>query len=122
MPDTGGVLNAEIVAWLKRPGEQVEEEEALCLVAWGGQRAEITAPARGVLRMIAVGAGKTVAAGNSLALIDIGVRALGGPPSPVPPPRHDPPTPPEPTELRPPPTPRFPRAGVDVSPDRNIIV
>ena len=73
MPATGGVSSAELVAWLKRPGERVEPEEALCLVEWDGQRAEVTAPAAGVLRMISVGPGRTVATGNSLALIDVGV-------------------------------------------------
>ena len=77
MPDLGGARSADIVAWLKCPGEQVDAEEALCLVAWDGQRAEITAPAAGVLRMIAVGAGKSVATGSSLALIDISVRETG---------------------------------------------
>ena len=74
MPDTGSAQPTAIVAWLKRPGEQVTDGDPICLVAWGEQRAEIASPAAGVLRMIALGIGTAVPTGATLAVIDIGLR------------------------------------------------
>ena len=75
MPETGSEAGTRIVLWLKRPGQPVAHDEPLCLVEWDGNRAAVTSPAAGVLRMIAVGAGEAVPVGISLAIVDVG---LGG--------------------------------------------
>jgi pyruvate/2-oxoglutarate dehydrogenase complex dihydrolipoamide acyltransferase (E2) component len=74
MPDTGSPDGARVIAWRRRPGEPVEADEPLCVVAWDGNTAEIDSPAAGVLRMLAVGAGHRAATGATLALIDTAVR------------------------------------------------
>jgi pyruvate/2-oxoglutarate dehydrogenase complex dihydrolipoamide acyltransferase (E2) component len=73
MPETGSPEMARLSAWLKRPGETVQVEEAICLVAWAGSSAEVASPAAGVLRMVAVAAGDQLTIGGALAVIDVGV-------------------------------------------------
>ena len=75
MPDTGSEAEAAVVAWLKQPGDLVEAEEPICLVAWEELTAEVTSPAAGVLRMLALAAGHHAPTGASLAVIDTSVRA-----------------------------------------------
>jgi len=90
MPETGSGHGATVVAWLKHPGERVEAEEPICLVAWDEFSAEVTSPAAGVLRMLAVAPGEAAATGASLAVIDVGLR------SPIPEPTEPPLVEPEP--------------------------
>jgi 2-oxoglutarate dehydrogenase E2 component (dihydrolipoamide succinyltransferase) len=85
MPDTGTGQGAAVVAWLKQPGEGVEADEPICVVAWDDNTGEVTSPATGVLRMLAVAPGDEVATGTSLAVVDVGVRAPRRPPTPPPP-------------------------------------
>ena len=71
MPPTGSDAQVKVTAWLKHPGDRVAEQEALCLVGWGDQAAEIASPATGVLRMVTLGAGDRVAIGGALAVVDV---------------------------------------------------
>ncbi len=82
MPETGSPGGASVVAWLKQPGEQVEAEEPICLVAWDDITAEVASPTAGVLRMLALGQGNRAETGTSLAVIDIGVRKRTADPPP----------------------------------------
>lgn len=70
MPEIGSEL-ARVVGWLKRPGDAIRAEEPFCLVAWGSQRAEVSSPATGVVRMHCVGRGGSIVSGDSLGLIEI---------------------------------------------------
>jgi pyruvate/2-oxoglutarate dehydrogenase complex dihydrolipoamide acyltransferase (E2) component len=49
----------------------VSEHEGLCVVDWEEGRAEVAAPATGVLRMVTAAAGERVALGATLAVIDV---------------------------------------------------
>ena len=73
MPPTGSQLEVTVTAWLKHPGDQVNEHDALCLVAWGDASAEIASSASGVMRMVTVAAGDRVAVGATLAVIHMSV-------------------------------------------------
>jgi pyruvate/2-oxoglutarate dehydrogenase complex dihydrolipoamide acyltransferase (E2) component len=84
MPESGSPAGALVIAWRRRPGEPVEADEPLCVVAWDGNTAEIDSPASGVLRMLAVGAGNRAATGETLALIDTAVREPKPEPEPEP--------------------------------------
>jgi pyruvate/2-oxoglutarate dehydrogenase complex dihydrolipoamide acyltransferase (E2) component len=83
MPDTGSEAEAAVVAWLKRPGDLVEAEEPICLVAWNELTAEVTSPASGVVRMLALASGHHAPTGASLAVIDTSVLAPQRVPDPV---------------------------------------
>jgi 2-oxoglutarate dehydrogenase E2 component (dihydrolipoamide succinyltransferase) len=71
MPPTGSELEVTVRAWLKHPGDRVNESDALCLVGWGDATAEIASPASGVLRMVTVAAGDRVTIGATLAVVDL---------------------------------------------------
>jgi pyruvate/2-oxoglutarate dehydrogenase complex dihydrolipoamide acyltransferase (E2) component len=73
MPPTGGEIEVILTAWLKHPGDPVGEHEALCLVGWGSETAEVGSPASGVMRMVTVAAGDRVTVGATLAVIDLRV-------------------------------------------------
>ena len=75
MPSPGVDTEITVSAWLKRPGETVTEQEAICVVGWGTDRAEIASPATGVLRMVTLAAGQPVAVGSTLAVIDVALSA-----------------------------------------------
>lgn len=98
MPETGSPNGASVLAWLKQPGEEVEDEEPICLVAWDEVTAEVTSPAAGVMRMLALAPGNRAQTGGSLAIIDVGVGGLAAEQTPAldappidPPPPLDPP-------------------------------
>jgi pyruvate/2-oxoglutarate dehydrogenase complex dihydrolipoamide acyltransferase (E2) component len=82
MPETGSPEGAAVVAWLKQPGEQVEAEEPICLVAWDEVTAQVTSPAAGVMRMLALAPGHRAHTGGSLAIIDLGVGGRRADPAP----------------------------------------
>lgn len=69
MPEIGSEL-AQVVNWLKRPGEPVQVGEPLCTVARGSQRAEVSSPATGVVLLHCASRGTSVVSGDSLGLID----------------------------------------------------
>lgn len=74
---------AEIVRWLKRPGDQLAQGEPLLLVL--GERAEVLlpAPAAGVLSHLLAAAGATVRPGDALASITASVQAETEPGAPA---------------------------------------
>ena len=78
MPATGSEAPITVAAWLKQPGERVSGQEAICVVEWESQRAELASPADGVLRMVTVAARQRVIAGSTLAVIDTAVTAAPG--------------------------------------------
>lgn len=75
---------AEIVRWLKRPGDQLVQGEPLLLVL--GERAEVLlpAPATGVLSHLLAAAGATVRPGDALASITAHTPAQAAKPAPPP--------------------------------------
>jgi len=77
MPPTGSELDVTVTAWLKHPGEHVEDQEPICVVGWGDAAAEIASPARGVLRMVTLAAGEKVSVGTTLAVVDLGIATIG---------------------------------------------
>jgi 2-oxoglutarate dehydrogenase E2 component (dihydrolipoamide succinyltransferase) len=99
MPETGSEDGASVLAWLKQPGDQVAAEEPICLVTWADVTAEVTSPAAGVMRMLALAPGSRATAGGSLAIIDVGVGGPAVAPAPPPAPAVEaPPSPPLPSE------------------------
>lgn len=70
MPEIEADAGAQVIGWLKRPGDTVRVDEPLCRVAWGEHTAEISSPATGVVRLHCVGRGASVTSGDSLGLID----------------------------------------------------
>jgi 2-oxoglutarate dehydrogenase E2 component (dihydrolipoamide succinyltransferase) len=56
--------------WLKQPGEQVSEGEALLEIGTDKADTEVPAPASGVLSEVKVAAGRTVPVGTVLAVIE----------------------------------------------------
>jgi len=79
MPETGCPDGASVLNWLKQPGDEVELGEPLCLVAWDGNTAEVTSPAAGVMRMLALAAGSRARTGGSLAIIDVAAKPVERP-------------------------------------------
>lgn len=75
MPETGAADGAAVLTWLKQPGDEVELGEPICLVAWDESRAEVTSPAAGVVRMLALAAGSRARTGGSLAIVDVATQA-----------------------------------------------
>ena len=78
MPATGSETPVTVTAWLKHPGEIVADQEAICVVEWGEDSAELASPADGVLRMVTVAAGERVIVGSTLAVVDVAVAANPG--------------------------------------------
>lgn len=78
MPATGSQGSVTLAAWLKHPGEAVGEQEAICVVEFDGNQAEVVSPAAGVLRMVTVAARQHVAVGATLAVVDVAVARAGG--------------------------------------------
>lgn len=84
MPETGCPEGASVLSWLKQPGDEVALGEPLCLVAWDGNTAEVTSPAAGVMRMLALAPGSRARTGGSLAIVDVAARPAERPaPSPA---------------------------------------
>ena len=78
MPAPEGATHVEVTAWLKRPGDVVADQEAICLVDWGEGAAEVGSPAGGVLRMVTAAAGQSVVVGATLAVIDVALAPTPG--------------------------------------------
>jgi len=77
MPPTGSEMPVTVTAWLKHPGDRVEQQEAICVVGWGDATAEVASPASGVLRMVTLAAGDKATVGGTLAVVDLRVAAPG---------------------------------------------
>src|SRR3712207_408213 len=78
MPQLGeSVTEGTVGRWLKRPGERVEQYEALLEVTTDKVDTEVPSPAAGVVREIVVPEGTTVRVGALLAVLDDGVDGAG---------------------------------------------
>jgi pyruvate/2-oxoglutarate dehydrogenase complex dihydrolipoamide acyltransferase (E2) component len=84
MPQMGvSVAEGTIASWLKRPGDRVAADEAICEVTTDKIDVEIPSPAAGTLTEILVETGTTVAVGTVIALLGEGGRAAGTSASPA---------------------------------------
>lgn len=71
LPQFGmGMMDGEIVEWLKAPGDPVTEEEPICLVEAVKVVVELGAPYTGTLAEIVVQVGEVVDVGTILAWIE----------------------------------------------------
>ncbi len=104
MPQLGEtVTEGTVTAWLKAPGEAVDEDDPLLEISTDKVDADVPAPASGVLAAVLVGEGETVAIGVPLAHIRLdgadGAAGAAGadvaaPPASMPPPPAEPSAPP----------------------------
>lgn len=70
MPRMGtSIIEGEVIAWLKRPGDRVEAEETLCEISTDKVDSECPAPVAGVLVEILVAAGEVADVGSTIARI-----------------------------------------------------
>jgi pyruvate/2-oxoglutarate dehydrogenase complex dihydrolipoamide acyltransferase (E2) component len=70
LSDIGSSVNeAEIVAWLKQPGDQVEAGETLLEVQSDKANVEVQAPVSGLLVRVLADEGQIVQAGEAIAVI-----------------------------------------------------
>jgi 2-oxoglutarate dehydrogenase E2 component (dihydrolipoamide succinyltransferase) len=84
LPKMGeSVMEARIIRWLKKPGDQVEADEPVLEIATDKVDSEVPSPVRGVLLEVRVKEGETVPVGTVLATIAeegaaVGAVALAG--------------------------------------------
>jgi 2-oxoglutarate dehydrogenase E2 component (dihydrolipoamide succinyltransferase) len=84
LPKMGeSVMEARIIRWLKKPGDQVEADEPVLEIATDKVDSEVPSPVRGVLVEVRVKEGETVPVGTVLATIAeegaaVGAVALAG--------------------------------------------
>jgi 2-oxoglutarate dehydrogenase E2 component (dihydrolipoamide succinyltransferase) len=84
LPKMGeSVMEARIIRWLKKPGDQVEADEPVLEIATDKVDSEVPSPVRGVLMEVRVKEGETVPVGTVLATIAeegsaVGAVALAG--------------------------------------------
>ena len=84
MPLMGeGITEATLVKWLKKPGDQVRQEEPLLEVSTDKVDTEIPSPASGVLAEVLVGDGSTVEVNKVIAIIRSGASATSSAPTRV---------------------------------------
>ncbi len=70
LPDLGeGVAEGEVVEWRVRPGDLVERDQVLCVVATDKATVELPSPFSGVVEEILAPEGRTVTVGESLVRI-----------------------------------------------------
>jgi pyruvate/2-oxoglutarate dehydrogenase complex dihydrolipoamide acyltransferase (E2) component len=90
LPDLGpDVLEASIVAWERRPGERVEQDEPICVVGANGMRAVVASSESGTLVRLLAGVGTRVEPGASLAEIELESRVSEPAPDPEPEPQPE---------------------------------
>lgn len=71
LPQFGmGMMDGEIVEWLKRPGDSVQEGEPICVVDAAKVETELEAPYSGTLTEIMVEAGSSADVGTVLGWIE----------------------------------------------------
>ena len=71
LPDLGeGVTEGEVVEWRVRPGDRVERDQVLCVVATDKATVELPSPFSGVVGEVLVPEGRTVAVGDALVSIE----------------------------------------------------
>ena len=76
LPDIGeGIAEAEIVAWHKKVGERIEEDDPLCDMMTDKATVEMTAPVSGTILSVAGEVGDQIAIGSVLAVFETAVGA-----------------------------------------------
>ncbi|QKG83581.1 2-oxo acid dehydrogenase subunit E2 [Kroppenstedtia pulmonis] len=86
LPDVGeGVAEAEVIRWLVRPGEQVEQDQGVVEVQTDKAVVELPSPAEGLVEKVHWQEGETVPVGEVLLVIQPQAPQQSGP-SPSPPP------------------------------------
>jgi 2-oxoisovalerate dehydrogenase E2 component (dihydrolipoyl transacylase) len=77
LPDIGeGIAEAEIVAWHKKIGDHVEEDDPLCDMMTDKATVEMTAPVSGTLLEVAGDVGDQIAIGSMLAVFETAAGAV----------------------------------------------
>jgi pyruvate/2-oxoglutarate dehydrogenase complex dihydrolipoamide acyltransferase (E2) component len=80
LPDLGeGVAEGEVVEWRVRPGDRVERDQILCVVATDKATVELPSPFSGVVGEVLVPAGQKVTVGEALVSIEALDRGLPAP-------------------------------------------
>ncbi len=108
MPKMGeSVMEGTVITWHKKPGETVEQDEALLEIGTDKVDSEIPSPASGMLTEILIAEGATVDVGTVLAHIETDVEAISAEPPGSSVPRTEPPSGPPggPVSATPPPGP-----------------
>jgi 2-oxoisovalerate dehydrogenase E2 component (dihydrolipoyl transacylase) len=71
LPDLGeGTVEAEIAEWMVKPGDRVEEEEAICAMLTDKAAVELTAPVSGQVLSVAGEVGDMVTVGSPLIIFE----------------------------------------------------
>ncbi|MCW8927152.1 MAG: 2-oxo acid dehydrogenase subunit E2 [Xanthomonadales bacterium] len=71
LPDLGeGLVEAEIAEWMVKPGDQVEEEDAIAAVLTDKAAVELSAPVTGRVTSLAGEVGDTIAVGTPLIVFE----------------------------------------------------
>lgn len=87
LPKLGeSIMNAKVVQWFKKEGEQIQKDEALLEVATDKVNSEIPSPVTGIIKKIHAPADADLTVGDPLALISTGETATSqsGTPEPRP--------------------------------------
>lgn len=79
MPKMGeSITEGTVIAWHKKPGDQIELDETLLEIGTDKVDTEVPAPAAGTLQEILVAEGETVEVGTEIAVIGSGAAASAG--------------------------------------------
>ncbi|MHC4262986.1 MAG: 2-oxo acid dehydrogenase subunit E2 [Planctomycetota bacterium] len=85
LPDIGeGIAEGEIVQWLVKPGDAVEEHQAVVEVMTDKATVEVPAPAAGTIAELKAAEGDVVPVGDVIFVLDTGGGAPATAPEPVP--------------------------------------
>jgi 2-oxoisovalerate dehydrogenase E2 component (dihydrolipoyl transacylase) len=72
LPDVGeGVAEAELVEWMVKPGDQVQEDQPLAAVMTDKATVEIPAPVAGKVQWLGAKVGDIVAVGSAIVRLDV---------------------------------------------------
>jgi 2-oxoisovalerate dehydrogenase E2 component (dihydrolipoyl transacylase) len=84
MPDLGeGTVDAEIIAWHTKPGDQVTEDQLIVEVMTDKAAVEVPAPVSGTVLSVNGAPGDKIAVGSPLIVFEVGVAAAAAAPLPV---------------------------------------
>ncbi len=85
LPDLGeGLVEAEIAEWMVKPGDRVEEEDAICAVMTDKAAVELSAPVSGTVTRLTGEPGDMVAVGSTLIVFEVdGEQAASSEPEPA---------------------------------------
>jgi pyruvate dehydrogenase E2 component (dihydrolipoamide acetyltransferase) len=86
LPDLGeGITEGEIVKWLVKAGDAVEEHQVIAEIETDKAIVEVPSPRKGVIKALGKGEGETVYVGETLAVVDIEGKAAPEPEEEAPP-------------------------------------